>query len=467
MEHQLTLPNPQTTDQNPPLASISASAAPPNPSSKPPFPHNKVILIVLGSFLLLTLITYLTLPKTYDQCRNFPLSWYDKSDVGCTTFYGQKFKNTTPTAFNGLMPTAQDTHPQESPDTTTANGRTYTHPLGFSFQHDSSIQVTQTQLDTYPHIMVQANSLDQYEDAPGGFTLQNALADQQALAENKLADIGIDWPVKSSEKLTPLTAQINAREFLVLSRFDACDVTFERKLIFYHQNHQIILSYIGDPQLITTAPSYSTTHEENCGSSPIWDFDSNAQSRLATALTTTTAPPEIQTWYDSFNFILSTFNTITTSNWTQYNFTNIGFSLKLPPNWMIYPENATSSDFADCTNIPECSSFGFIAGLKSKILTPTSSQVDRQAIIGNLQGILRCGIGGTLLTSENNTLSNIIIDGIPIKTLTTPINLQDQLFRSEAEIPLRKPQIPLYCHYDEKQTVDTYNLILSTIKFTE
>ncbi len=185
---------------------------------------------------------------------------------------------------------------------------TYTHPtLGLSFQHDPLIPVVDSTAPSTSasYLRIFTKDLSNYQDEPNGYDLETALLDKKALDNNSLSNVTIDWPATPST-LTHLNNNTYAQEFMVLSRLDVCDVTLERRLIFYYKNHQIILVYQGDPQWLSQDNTYLITDPNNCGDSKVWDFENNTAQTFISDLKNNQASPAIQSWYNQLTQILTT-----------------------------------------------------------------------------------------------------------------------------------------------------------------
>jgi hypothetical protein len=96
-----------------------------------------------------------------------------------------------------------------------------------------------------------------------------------------------------------------AQDFMTLGRFEVCDVTLERTLLFYFNNQQISIRLFGPiDTLQSTMPEYFEQDETNCGSELAWDFDKQAE--FYESLAAGNGSPEIQAWYDMFDQIAET-----------------------------------------------------------------------------------------------------------------------------------------------------------------
>lgn len=146
--------------------------------------------------------------------------------------------------------------------------------------------------------------------------VQNKPTDLSKVDENKnmndLASwkywVNYDNPYSESKKVDKIWSFF-WQDFLVLSRFDICSVTLERKLLFYFFDKQIVItSYAPINILKSTMNEYFTTDKENCWNETKWIFDK--QKDFYKTLVEKKAPEEIQTWYDNFDKIINTINFI-------------------------------------------------------------------------------------------------------------------------------------------------------------
>jgi len=138
-----------------------------------------------------------------------------------------------------------------------------------------------------------------------GFDKAEVLKDVQALKDNKLTEnSGQYWGLPLSEKIRNL-GELNGQEMMVLSRFEVCNVTFERKLLFYHNGYQVVLTLEETKSnIVDNSPQYFELNEENCGIEAIWDFEKQDQfyNDLVAGGSFFTA----QEWFDTFDKIIDT-----------------------------------------------------------------------------------------------------------------------------------------------------------------
>ena len=68
------------------------------------------------------------------------------------------------------------------------------------------------------------------QDISNGYSKEIAIKDEAALKQGNI-DEKIDWPLAISEKVIKVN-NTNVKSFLILGRFQVCDVEFEGKLLF-------------------------------------------------------------------------------------------------------------------------------------------------------------------------------------------------------------------------------------------
>ena len=186
----------------------------------------------------------------------------------------------------------------------------------------------------YPHnvsfagremqILVESEKIDDL-DYPG-FDKEEVLATAEALKKGEFGDDDI-FVLESSKKVRSLSINeqsletINAQEYMVLSRFEVCDVTFERKALFFVDDRRIKITIKGNKDLIvSTMPEYFEKNEENCQDALIWNFDK--QGDFYKTLAEGKGSTEAQSWFDSFDKIIDTISfekeqTVSTKNLLQ------------------------------------------------------------------------------------------------------------------------------------------------------
>lgn len=145
---------------------------------------------------------------------------------------------------------------------------------------------------------------DMPESAPMGHGTDTALPNMTALEKGELGRV-VDFSIPDSEKVRTLKDGINAQEYMVVARFEVCDVTFQRILNFFNNDHQVTVTVHGPKATIVAEnPQYFTTDSENCGDETIWNFDKQAD--FYATLKAGTLGGTAQTWFDTFDDIADT-----------------------------------------------------------------------------------------------------------------------------------------------------------------
>ncbi|MCF7844645.1 MAG: hypothetical protein K9M03_02345 [Kiritimatiellales bacterium] len=136
-----------------------------------------------------------------------------------------------------------------------------------------------------------------------GYNSETAKLNQIALSSGAYGE-NVDFPLEASKEVVSVE-NTYAQQFMVLGRFEVCDVTFERKLYFFHNDNQIVITLSGPRYAIVQSMSeYFTTDPENCFEETIWDFDKQADFYLA--LENDQGSEVAQEWFDSFERIKNT-----------------------------------------------------------------------------------------------------------------------------------------------------------------
>lgn len=138
-----------------------------------------------------------------------------------------------------------------------------------------------------------------------GFDKADVLEDVQALKNGQVTEnSGEYWGLSLSEKVISL-GDLNGQEFMVLSRFEVCDVTFERKLLFYKNGYRVLITLEEKKSnIVDNLPQYFTVNEDNCGNEIIWDFDK--QDQFYKDLVAGKGFFTIQEWFNTFDKIVGT-----------------------------------------------------------------------------------------------------------------------------------------------------------------
>jgi len=143
-----------------------------------------------------------------------------------------------------------------------------------------------------------------------GFGKEEALNNIEELNKGEYGE-EFDWPLKLSKKVIRVGNK-NMQGFMVLGRFEVCDVVFERRLIFYNNNYQIEITLRGDKDKIVESMSqYFKIDNLNCQDDKIWDFDK--QNEFYQNLSDGKGSVVAQEWFDSFDEMVKTIEFISPS----------------------------------------------------------------------------------------------------------------------------------------------------------
>jgi len=138
-----------------------------------------------------------------------------------------------------------------------------------------------------------------------GFDKETALKNIEYLSMGNYG-VDVDWPLIKSKTVRKL-GNINAQEFMVLSRFEVCDVTFEKKLYFFHNDNQIVVSLIaGKNRIMEEGLEYFKMDEANCGDGLVWDLDK--QVKFYDDLKNGQGSEFATRWLEAFDSIVDTIN---------------------------------------------------------------------------------------------------------------------------------------------------------------
>ncbi|PJE59970.1 MAG: hypothetical protein COU85_00770 [Candidatus Portnoybacteria bacterium CG10_big_fil_rev_8_21_14_0_10_44_7] len=173
---------------------------------------------------------------------------------------------------------------------------------GFSVKYPANVSLAASDTTADLRLTVEATKIDNL-DSPM-YSQAAALNNQAALALGQYGQ-DVDWPLNTSKKVASLDNGINAQEFMVLGRFEVCDVVFERRLLFFNHDSQIVITLRGpQAKIVAAMPEFFRTDPQNCFEEKIWDFD--RQAEFYQQLSAGQAPADAQEWFDAFDQIVKT-----------------------------------------------------------------------------------------------------------------------------------------------------------------
>jgi hypothetical protein len=173
---------------------------------------------------------------------------------------------------------------------------------GFSIKYPTTVNFEEKTADGLYDLSIETANIDTLEGTLG-FDKETA---KQNLESLKNGEYGkkVDWPLDGSEKVVKI-GNTYAQEFAVFSRFEVCSVIFERKLYFFNDNYQIIITLAGPKEkIIDSSPDYFKIDKENCGSEKVWNFD--RQKEFFTNLKNNNGSEIALNWFNTFDKIIGT-----------------------------------------------------------------------------------------------------------------------------------------------------------------
>ena len=178
---------------------------------------------------------------------------------------------------------------------------------GFSLKYPHNVVLNTGTIDRNSDqfsLYINVNNVDSLEGTMG-YNEETALKNMVFLEKGEYGE-GEDFSLSNSEKVRNL-GKVNAQDFAVLLRFEICDVAFEKKLYFFNNNYQIVITLYAPRQLfIDNLSDYLIVNKDNCGQEEVWDIENNKPEQFYDDLKNGAMPENIQTWYSTFNEIVDT-----------------------------------------------------------------------------------------------------------------------------------------------------------------
>lgn len=136
-----------------------------------------------------------------------------------------------------------------------------------------------------------------------GFNKETAESNRESLKQGNYGK-NVDWPLSVSKQVVNI-GPVNAQKFMVVGRFEVCDVVFERALYFIYNDYQVLVKLsVPKKEIIETMPEYFTTDSQNCGEEIIWNFEK--QESFYQALENSTGSETANNWFKLFDQIVGT-----------------------------------------------------------------------------------------------------------------------------------------------------------------
>jgi len=172
---------------------------------------------------------------------------------------------------------------------------------GFSLKYPKTIPFKNQPGEDYLSLSVESRKINSL-DYPMGYDKETALNDEKELAKGNYGK-GPDSPLSVSKKIKNLGFGYG-QDFVVLSRIDTCDVTFERKLVFYRNGYQIIVTLNGNKDNIISNNSEYFKTDQACGNDKIWNFEK--QTQFYKNLQANILSIDAKNWFNLFDDIVNT-----------------------------------------------------------------------------------------------------------------------------------------------------------------
>ncbi|MCK9393787.1 MAG: hypothetical protein WCX30_01590 [Candidatus Paceibacterota bacterium] len=172
---------------------------------------------------------------------------------------------------------------------------------GFSIKYPGDVAFGGND-DTVITLSVESRKIDTLADTMG-YNKETALKNIESLKKGEYGE-NVDWPLDESKKVVKI-GDVNAQEFAVLSRFEVCSVVFERKLYFFNNDHQIVITLKGPKNdIINNSSDYFKIDKENCGTEKVWNFDK--QKEFFSNLKNSNGSEVAVNWFKLFDEIKET-----------------------------------------------------------------------------------------------------------------------------------------------------------------
>ena len=214
-----------------------------------------------------------------------------------------------PSPATSNKPVASQPSPSSAIDTT-ASWKTYQDPDGeFSFKYPPDVLIKTDNNINVSGIQIWKANLN----AIFSGTLSSPYVDKTTVIKDMAdlkagkfgASIGMT-PQVTIDRVIKLGDTNAKTETAIGQVIDVCSSVYQRTLLFYTKTNQVeIASMLDDKTFYNALPQYFTYNKDSCGADPI--FDISQQKKLYDALENNTLSGSVQTWYNTFDQILSTF----------------------------------------------------------------------------------------------------------------------------------------------------------------
>jgi hypothetical protein len=142
-----------------------------------------------------------------------------------------------------------------------------------------------------------------------GYDEKSAMANRDALKKGEFG-LDIDYAFGESKEVIKIDKDTNAKSFMVLGRFEACDVVFDRVAIFYSNEKQVVINVNADGQtLAQQMPQYFKVDPSKCKKpigvkGDVYFWKEGGKAQFIKDLKAGRAPSPAQTWYAKFDEVI-------------------------------------------------------------------------------------------------------------------------------------------------------------------
>jgi hypothetical protein len=174
------------------------------------------------------------------------------------------------------------------------------------FESKGEILFISEKEDSLINLTIYIDDLENIPDVPMRYNKESALQEKANLDQGKIGG-GIDWARDLELKNI---GNDFGEKFIVLSRFEISDITFERMFLLFHNNFRLIIKLDANglrKDVFKTMPEYF--HKmDNCSGYDCmsWNSEGKSYEDFGSLLKSGKANKIIQDWYNLFDSIIGT-----------------------------------------------------------------------------------------------------------------------------------------------------------------
>ncbi|MFA5080815.1 MAG: hypothetical protein WC472_04325 [Candidatus Paceibacterota bacterium] len=205
---------------------------------------------------------------------------------------------------------------------------------GFSIKYPADVAFGETGGSSLYKLSVESKKIDLL-DGTMGFNKETAIKNLESLKNGNYGE-NVDWPFEASKNVIKVDT-VNAQEFIVFSRFEVCNVTFERKLYFFNNNYQVVVTLTGPKkEIMASLPDYFKIDKDNCGEEKVWNFEK--QGQLLADLKKSIGSDVALRWFNVFDQIVGTI---------KFTKSTVASSDLLSGRWISLDDEKSEIEFSD------------------------------------------------------------------------------------------------------------------------